>query len=137
MTLDAGAIAFLRSISLEALHLGANLAAGAQDILQQTELALGGPNPTTFTTEHPDRRTKALQPGDTREGIQQAYESLSQGLERTASSLVGNPLKVYQRGAGVGFAFASALRAAPAAAVAPASAAVGAFHRALLGVRNE
>ncbi|CAM6122683.1 unnamed protein product [Calypogeia fissa] len=133
-----GAIAFLRSISLEALGLGAHLAAGAHEILQQTELALGGtPVPTSFTSEKGDRRSRAVQPGDAREGIQQACESLSQGLERTASSLVGNPLKVYQRGAGAGFAVASALRAAPAAAVAPASAAVGAFHRALLGVRNE
>jgi autophagy-related protein 2 len=114
------------------------LASGAHEILQQTELALGGaPNPTSFTSENGDRRSRAVQPGDTREGIQQACESLSQGLERTASSLVGNPLKIYQRGAGAGFAVASALRAAPAAAVAPASAAVGAFHRALLGVRNE
>lgn len=118
--------------------MGAHLAAGAHEILQQTEVALGGtPVPVSFTSQKGERRSRAVQPGDAREGIQQACESISQGLERTASSLVGNPLKVYQRGAGAGFAVASALRAAPAAAVAPASAAVKAFHRALLGVRNE
>jgi autophagy-related protein 2 len=68
--------------------------------------------------------------------LSQACESLSRGLERTASSLIGNPVKAYQRGAGTSTAVASALRAAPAAAVAPAVAAAGAMHRALLGVQN-
>lgn len=66
----------------------------------------------------------------------QAYESISDGLGRTASSLVGNPIKTYQRGAGVGSALASAARAAPAAAIGPASATAHAVHCALLGVRN-
>ncbi|BBN15299.1 autophagy-related protein 2 [Marchantia polymorpha subsp. ruderalis] len=132
-----GAMAFFRSISVEVLGLGAHLAAGAHEFLQQTELAVGGTlSPCTFTAENGERRSKAVQPGDTREGIQQARESISRGLERTASSLVGNPYKLYQRG-GAGPAVASALRAAPAAAVAPASAAAGAVHRLVLGLRNE
>ncbi|MCO5608991.1 hypothetical protein L7F22_063211 [Adiantum nelumboides] len=129
-----GALAFLRSISLEAVGLGVQLAAGAHEILIQTESALGSVA-LSSSLEKVEVRTKVGQPGDMREGLQQACERLSQGLERTASSLIGNPLKAYHR-AGTSTAVASALRAAPAAAVAPAAAAAGALHRALLGVRN-
>ncbi|KAL2619934.1 hypothetical protein R1flu_000139 [Riccia fluitans] len=132
-----GAVAFLRSISLEVLGFGAHLAEGAHQILKQTELAMGGTlSPLSYNTENGERRSKAVQPGDTREGIQQACESISRGFERTASSLVGNPYKAYQRG-GAGPAVATALRSAPSAAVAPASAAAGAVHRLVLGLRNE
>ncbi|KAJ7546728.1 hypothetical protein O6H91_08G051700 [Diphasiastrum complanatum] len=133
-----GAITFFRSLSLEALGLGAHLAAGAHQILLQTELALGGLcSPESLAPDTwEELQREALQPSGTREGLQQAYESFSRGLERTASSLLGNPLKIYQRGAGAGLAVVSALKAAPAAALAPASAAAGAVHQALIGVRN-
>ena len=66
----------------------------------------------------------------------QAYESLSDGLGRTASALIGTPLKVYQRGAGAGSALATAVRGAPAAVIAPVAASARAAHYTLLGVRN-
>lgn len=66
----------------------------------------------------------------------QAYESLSDGLGKTASALIHTPMKTYQRGGGAGSAFVSAVRGAPAAAIAPASAAAQALRCALLGVRN-
>ncbi|EFJ17828.1 hypothetical protein SELMODRAFT_113891 [Selaginella moellendorffii] len=126
-----GAVAFLQSISVEALGLGANLAAGVHHILLHTEMGLGGRIPS----DRKDARRK-FQPSDTREGFQQAYESLAQGLERTAISLVGNPVKVYQRGGGAGEALANAIKASPAAILAPASATADAVRHAFLGVRN-
>ncbi|KAE9447189.1 hypothetical protein C3L33_20913, partial [Rhododendron williamsianum] len=66
--------------------------------------------------------------------ISQAYESISDGLGKSASALVRTPLKRYQRGDGAGSAFVSAIQAA--AATAPASAAARAVYCALLGVRN-
>ena len=66
----------------------------------------------------------------------QAYESLTDGFGRTASALIGNPIKVYNRGAGVGSVLATAICGAPAAAVAPVSASARALHYALLGLRN-
>ncbi|KAL5992772.1 hypothetical protein ACLOJK_013691 [Asimina triloba] len=156
-----GAVAFLRSISIEAVGLGVHLAAGAHEILLQAEYILTSIPPSVPSTM---RRVRSNQPKDARQGIKQssscrsntivahnsitvrtpisvkdenmAYESLSDGLGKTASALVGNPIKVYQRGAGMGSALASAVRAAPAAAIAPASAAARAFHCAFLGVRN-
>ena len=68
--------------------------------------------------------------------IWQAYESLSDGLGKSASALVGTPLKKYQRGAGALSALTSAVRAVPAAAIAPASACATAVHYTLLGFRN-
>jgi autophagy-related protein 2 len=66
----------------------------------------------------------------------QAYESLSDGLGRSASALVQTPLKKYQHGASTVTALATAIRAVPAAAIAPVSACAGAMHNALLGLRN-
>eukprot|EP00245_Coleochaete_scutata_P001805 TRINITY_DN1225_c0_g1_i4.p1 TRINITY_DN1225_c0_g1~~TRINITY_DN1225_c0_g1_i4.p1 ORF type:complete len:584 (+),score=89.76 TRINITY_DN1225_c0_g1_i4:230-1753(+) len=160
-----GATAFLRSVSLEALGLGAQLAAGAQELLQQAENALGGQNPSSGPSHHDassssagtehhhhhhhhhnhlhssakhsvSKPTALPQPVDTREGLHQACERMSQGLERTANALVGNPIKMYQKGAGAGAAMATALRAAPAAAIGVSVHTAGAVHTALLGVRN-
>jgi autophagy-related protein 2 len=66
----------------------------------------------------------------------QAYESLTDGLGRTASALIGNPIKVYNRGGGPGSVLATAICGAPAAAVAPVSASARAVHYTLLGLRN-
>lgn len=66
----------------------------------------------------------------------QACESLSDGLGKSAAVLVQNPLKKFQRGSGAGPALAAAVRAVPAAAIAPASACASAVHCALLGFRN-
>ncbi|KAL5982440.1 hypothetical protein ACLOJK_016511 [Asimina triloba] len=63
-----------------------------------------------------------------------AYESLSNGLSETASALVGNPMKTYQHGVGAGSALATAVWAAPAAAMVPACATARAIHRTLLGI---
>ena len=66
----------------------------------------------------------------------QAYESLSDGLGKSASALVQTPLRKHQHGASALSALATAVRAVPAAAIAPVSAFAGAAHYALLGLRN-
>jgi autophagy-related protein 2 len=66
----------------------------------------------------------------------QAYESFTDGLGRTASALIGNPINVYNRGAGARSALTTAICGAPAAVVAPVSATARAVHYALLGIRN-
>lgn len=68
--------------------------------------------------------------------ICQAYESISDGLGKSASALVRTPLKRYQRGDGMGAALATVVQSTPVAAVAPVSAAARAMRCALLGVRN-
>ncbi|MQM00160.1 hypothetical protein Taro_032893, partial [Colocasia esculenta] len=135
--IQRGAIAFLRSISLEAVGLGVHLAGGAHDLLIQTEHILTRIPPSVpLPQDSMKTSVRRNQPKNARHGIKQAYESLSDGFGKTASALVGTPLKTYQRGAGAGSAFASVIRAAPVAAVTPASAVARALHCTLLGVRN-
>ncbi|KAK7362646.1 hypothetical protein VNO77_04764 [Canavalia gladiata] len=59
---------------------------------------------------------------------------VSVGLGKSAAVLVQNPLKEFQRGSGAGPALAAAVRAVPAAALAPASACASAVQYALLGL---
>lgn len=136
--LQRGTIAFLRSISLEAVALGVHLAAGAHDFLLQAEYSLSSiPSPVALPVNDKSRTgVRSNQPKDAQQGIQQACESLSDGLGKSAAVLVQNPLKKFQRGSGAGPALAAAVRAVPAAAIAPASACASAVHYALLGVRN-
>ncbi|CAL0331331.1 unnamed protein product [Lupinus luteus] len=136
--MQRGTIAFLRSISLEAVGLGVHLAAGAHDILLQAEYILATvPSSTTLPIKDKSMTDiRSNQPKDAQQGIQQAYESLSDGLGKSAAVLVQSPLKKYQRGSGAGPALAAAVRAVPAAAIAPASACASAVHYALLGFRN-
>lgn len=134
--MQRGTIAFLRSISVEAVGLGVHLAAGAHDILLQAEYLLTSIPPSVPWPSRSKTNFRSNQPKDAQQGIQQAYESLSDGVEKSASALVRAPLKTLRHGAGAGHALTNALWSAPAAAIAPASAAARAVHCALLGVRN-
>lgn len=66
-------MAFLRSISLEAVGLGVHLAAGAHDILVQAEYMLTSVPPSVSSSVQDKKRTDARfnQPKDAQEGIQQ------------------------------------------------------------------
>ncbi|KAK7826810.1 autophagy-related protein 2 [Quercus suber] len=135
--MQRGTVAFLRSISLEAVGLGVHLAAGANDILLQAECILSIPPSGPWAGQSKMKtNVRSNQPKDAQQGLQRAYESLSDGLGKSASALVGTPLKKYQRGAGAISAFTSAVQAIPAAAIAPASACATAVHYTLLGFRN-
>ncbi|CAN1133503.1 Autophagy-related protein 2 [Linum perenne] len=137
--MQRGTVAFLRSISLEAVGLGVHLAAGAHDILLQAEYILTSvPSPVSSSSTQGKKKSNVRknQPNDAQEGIQQACASISDGLGKSASALVRTPLKKYQYGSSAGSALASAVRGIPAAAIAPVSACASAAHYALLGLRN-
>ncbi|KAG8094322.1 hypothetical protein GUJ93_ZPchr0012g18796 [Zizania palustris] len=136
--MQRGAVAFIRSVSIEAVGLGVHLAAGAHDMLLKTENTLTAVPPplASYEAKRTEENIRANQPGSAQEGMKKAYESLTDGIGRTASALIGNPIKVYNRGDGVGSALATAVCGAPAAAVAPVSASARALHYALVGLRN-
>ncbi|KAL7156798.1 hypothetical protein ABFS83_02G033300 [Erythranthe nasuta] len=136
--MQRGTFTFLRSISLEAIGLGVHLAAGAHNILLQAEYILASIPPSVPWPVESSMATnlRSNQPNDAQQGFQQAYQSISDGLGKSASALVQTPFKKFQRGAGVGSTMATVFRSTPAAAIAPATAAAGAMHCALLGVRN-
>ncbi|GLT37479.1 hypothetical protein SLA2020_117940 [Shorea laevis] len=135
--IQRGAIAFLRSISLEAVGLGLNLATGAHNILLQAEYLFSSSTPESLYLEsRMDTNLRYNQPKDAQQGIQQAYESISGGLEKSASALVRTPLKNYQQGSSAGSALATAIRAVPTAAIVPPCAVASAIQCTLLGLRN-
>ncbi|XP_030450461.2 autophagy-related protein 2 [Syzygium oleosum] len=136
--LQRGTVAFLRSISLEAVGLGVHLAASAHDILLQAEYILASIPPSSPwpLQSRANANVRSNQPKDVQHGIKQAYECISDGLGKSASALVQTPLKKYQRGAGAGAAISTAFRAVPAATIAPVSACASAVHYTLLGIRN-
>ncbi|KAG7582518.1 Autophagy-related protein 2 CAD motif [Arabidopsis suecica] len=131
-----GTIAFLRSISLEAVGLGVHLAAGAHDILLRAEYVFA----SAPSLPQPQGKTKTNvrhnQPRNAKQGMLKACESIGDGIGKTASALVRTPLKKYQRGDGAGSAFATVVQGVPTAAIAPASACARAVHSALVGIRN-
>ena len=136
--MQRGAVAFIRSVSIEAVGLGVHLAAGAHDMLLKAEHALTALPPPLATCEAKRNKdnVRANQPENATQGIKQAYESFTDGLGRTASALIGNPINAYNRGAGARSALTTAICGAPAAVVAPVSATARAVHYALLGIRN-
>ncbi|KAK8616353.1 hypothetical protein V6N13_017906 [Hibiscus sabdariffa] len=138
--MQRGTMAFLRSISLEAVGLGVHLAAGTRDFLLQAEyMFTNSPAPVSRPSQGKSKtKTNARhnQPKDAQQGIQQAYESISNGLGKSASALVQTPLKKYHRGASASSALATAVKALPTAAIAPASGCASAIHCTLLGIRN-
>ncbi|KAJ0983593.1 hypothetical protein J5N97_011848 [Dioscorea zingiberensis] len=124
--MQRGARAFIRSISLEAVGLGVHLAAGAHEVLLQTEYILTSIPPSMPSSERDKREmtVRSNQPKDAQQGIRRACESISDGLGRTASALVGTPFKTHSSAGEVwaGPALVTAILAAPAAAMAPVSA---------------
>ncbi|KAK9676253.1 hypothetical protein RND81_11G064700 [Saponaria officinalis] len=136
--LQRGTISFLKSISIEALGLGVHLVAGAHEVLLHAEYILTRMQPSV---SRPMRSKLKLslgseQPQNAQHGLQQACERLSSGLGKSASAVIHSPLKTYRRDGSAGSALVTAFKGAPAAAIAPASAAAQALHSALVGVRN-
>lgn len=76
--LFSGTIAFLRSISLEAVGLGVHLAAGAHDILLQAEYILTSIPPSVSwpVQENTVTNVRRNQPTGAQQGIQQVNVSI-------------------------------------------------------------
>ncbi|KAL3156294.1 hypothetical protein ABBQ32_012565 [Trebouxia sp. C0010 RCD-2024] len=116
--LRRGVTSLARAVTLEALGLGASVAGGADFVLR------GG---SGVGSEHP---------AGLKEGLKQAAQGLSSGLETAASALVYSPVRSVQEGHGLGQAVARAIRNAPGAIAAPAAAAAAATRVTFLGMRN-
>ncbi|CAA6656458.1 unnamed protein product [Spirodela intermedia] len=134
--IQRGALAFLRSVSLEAIGLGVHLAGGAHELLLQTENILASVQPLAPSSR--DSGTGSVrcnQPKNSQHGIQQAFESLSDGFGRPPPLSLGPSEGVsawcrHRVGIGQRHPGGSGGGRAPASAVARA------VHCTLLGVRN-
>lgn len=116
--LRRSSVNFVRAVLCEALGLGASLAAGAQMMLQ------GGAG------------VQLEQPNGVMDGFKQAAEKLSEGFESATQQLVLQPMREVQNGDKVHDVVLKALRSAPSAALAPATAVAKAARCTLLGVRS-
>lgn len=74
---DIGAVAFIRSISIEAVGLGVHLAAGAHEILLKTECILTAVPPMPQSDERRKPNVRSNQPEDAQQGIQQVHYPVS------------------------------------------------------------
>jgi len=81
------------------------------------------------------RSRQANQPSGVLDGLQQAYESLTAGLQDAAHTIVAVPASQYRRHGAKGAAKA-AMRAVPVAVLRPLIGSTEAVSRALMGLRN-
>jgi autophagy-related protein 2 len=96
-----GTNSFVKSTAMEMMKLGARLATGTQVVLEKAEGVLGGrvdavPILEGETGEEVLSRY-ANQPGNTREGIQAGYTSLSRNINSAAQTILAVPMEVYER----------------------------------------
>ena len=72
-----GAVAFIRSVSIEAVGLGVHLAGGAHDMLLKTERALTAvpPPSTSREAKRPKDNIRANQPEGAQQGLKQVLNS--------------------------------------------------------------
>jgi autophagy-related protein 2 len=91
---------------MEMMKLGARLATGTQVVLEKAEGVLSGRVETTIGGEDSDLDIEvdeevlsryANQPGNTREGIQAGYTSLSRNINSAAQTILAVPMEVYER----------------------------------------
>jgi autophagy-related protein 2 len=100
-----GTNSFVKSTAMEMMKLGARLATGTQVVLEKAEGVLGGrvdaiPIPEHSTEVEIDQEVLsryANQPGNTREGIQAGYSSLSRNINSAAQTILAVPMEVYER----------------------------------------
>ena len=123
-----GAAAFVKAVSREALGLGVTVAAA-------TTAVVGGVEDAVIPRQSP--REEMPEPNTLREGVRQAAATLGRGLKKAATAVKDGPVRVRGLGGDGPAVMASAVRSAPAAAVAPVAGLAEAVHRTLLGARNQ
>ncbi|KAK4687136.1 autophagy-related protein 2, partial [Tremellales sp. Uapishka_1] len=132
---------FVKSTAMEMMKLGAKLATGTQVILEQAEGVLGGKVVTEVEEEESDDEADggvsryANQPGDMKEGVQAAYNSLSKNVHSAAQTILAVPMEVYERSGEKG-PLRAVVRAVPIAVLKPMIGASEAVSKTLLGMRN-
>ena len=119
-----GVTEFLHAVSLEVLQLSANIAGGAETVLK--------PEIGTLPTSSQERA-----PANVREGLSQAANQLSWGLQAAAAVVSGHISSARQTDQDVKSSILSALKMIPTAVAVPAGAAAGAVKVTLQGVRNQ
>lgn len=148
--LRLGTFSFLKNLTMETINVTTSLAVGAQSLLESMDSAMtaagsgkprrGGSRRTKRATaggkRMPWRRNKmAGQPSGYDEGLRQAYEALSRGLQSAAHKIIFVPTEQLRTGE-YKSALKSAISAVPSAVLRPMIGATEAVSKTLLGIKN-
>ncbi|KAK9355009.1 hypothetical protein V1523DRAFT_345869 [Lipomyces doorenjongii] len=149
-SLQKGAMKFAKVTTNELINLGAKLAVGTQNVLENAEsLLIGQPVSSTSNSEHysgddsesEDEKPKAIsmyadQPYTVVQGLQRAYSSLNRNFGTAKDILVALPTEASDQGGAQKAAMAVA-RAAPVAVLRSMIGATEAVSSTLMGVNNQ
>jgi len=143
--LKKGAKSFLKSVTIETLNTASKVARGTKALLEHADDVVSSDRSRKHRVGRSVNRNSrrgnkhakylASQPAGTREGLVQAYDSLSREFHVVAKTIVAVPLIEYQRTGSQGYV-KSVIRAVPVAVLRPMIGATEAMSRALIGVRN-
>eukprot|EP01113_Clastostelium_recurvatum_P028489 TRINITY_DN3445_c0_g1_i5.p1 TRINITY_DN3445_c0_g1~~TRINITY_DN3445_c0_g1_i5.p1 ORF type:complete len:1930 (-),score=585.18 TRINITY_DN3445_c0_g1_i5:100-5205(-) len=131
-----GSSALGRVVAKEVLTAGANLAVGAQGLLETADTFLQervGPGNADMASGEHSKFSDA--PRDTREGIQHAYESVSREFRTVAYRVVSVPMEAYNT-EGASGAIREVIKGVPAAILRPLIGVSEGVAKTLLGVRH-
>ena len=137
-SIQKGAVAFAKTTATELVNLGAKLAIGTQQILQNTEEMLVTPDDTHTDTDEEGRRAKSLyadQPVGIVQGLRGAYASLERDLLLARDAIIAVPGEVMASDSARGAAQA-VLKQSPTIILRPAIGATKAIGQTLLGAGN-
>lgn len=139
-SIQRGAIAFAKTTTTELINLGAKLAIGTQQVLQDTEEALAPQRPGYDTEDDdPDSHRQislyADQPLGIVQGLRGAYSSLERDLLLAKDAIVAVPGEVMANPSAAGAAKA-VLKQAPTIILRPAIGVTKAAGQAFLGAGN-
>jgi len=168
-----GTKSFVKSVSMETMHVTTKIAMTAQSLLESIDDVLS-PEPATVrvqkqrekvrraketrnknkpgsgsnTSKNRSKRTSTStrsttrrasvmedQPGGLEEGLRQAYDSLTRGLQIAAHGLVAVPREEYQQHGTKG-AIKSVIKGVPGAILRPMIGVTEAVSKTLIGVQN-
>ncbi|KAL6253246.1 autophagy-related protein 2 [Rhinocladiella similis] len=138
-SIQKGAFAFAKTTATELVNLGAKMAIGTQQVLQNTE-GLFVPGEQIQDPNADDQATKQIslyadQPVGIRQGLRTAYSSLERDLLLAKDAIVAIPGEVMASGSAKGAA-AAILRQSPTIILRPAIGASKAVGQTLLGAGN-
>ncbi|KIW18905.1 hypothetical protein PV08_03194 [Exophiala spinifera] len=138
-SIQKGALAFAKTTATELVNLGAKMAIGTQQVLQNTEgLFVSGEQ--LLDPDADDEGTKHIslyadQPVGIRQGLRTAYSSLERDLLLAKDAIVAIPGEVMASGSAKGAA-AAILRQSPTIILRPAIGASKAVGQTLMGAGN-
>ena len=137
-----GAHSFLKTVTIETLNTVSKVARGTQALLEHADDVVSSDLKKKARKRRNSRRGNttnrylASQPAGAREGLTQAYSSISREIQTAANTIIAVPMIEFKKTGPQGYV-KSVIRAVPVAVLRPMIGATEAVSRALIGVRNQ